>query len=248
MMYTEQPVDFRVQGKTVFGNFCLPGPGAPCVILSHGLESSKDGGKWLVFADRLHDAGFACLRFSYRGCGEGPEKSEGEFEDTTLSARIEDFRAAMEYVQRAGVDIQRLGVIGSSFGGMVALASGAAMKTMVVMATPCGPAGGMSELLSRYRNGDFFELPSGRRLKSGITEDLRQYDLWGSVARIDCPLLIIHGSHDEIVPVRAAYDLYARAGEPKRLHIVKGANHSFDGPDHLRRVVDVTLEWLGQYL
>ena len=248
MYMTEQPVQFTIERKRIFGNFGLPRPGVPCVILSHGLESSKDGDKWLVLANRLYDAGIACLRFSYRGCGEGPEKSEGEFEDTTLSARIEDFGAAVEYVGRTGVDMKRLGVIGSSFGGMVALAAGAAAKAMVVMATPCGPTGEMGELLSRYRNGEFYELPSGRRLKVDIGRDLRQYDLHLAAARIRCPLLILHGSHDETVPVGAAYELYARAREPKRLEIVSGGNHSFDDPDHLRHAVDVTLEWFKQYL
>jgi len=35
----------------------------------------------LTFASTLFDEGYAYLRFSFRGYGEGLEKSEGEFED-----------------------------------------------------------------------------------------------------------------------------------------------------------------------
>ncbi len=45
-------------------NFCLPAEKSPCVVMSHGLESSKEGDKWLVLAPRLCDSGFAALRFS----------------------------------------------------------------------------------------------------------------------------------------------------------------------------------------
>ncbi len=245
----EQVVSFRSHGCLLFADLGLPYSGAPCVILSHGLESSKDGDKWLVLASRLYDAGFASLRFSYRGCGEGAEKSEGQFEDTTLSSRIEDLIAAIDFVDGAGVDIKRIGVVGSSFGGMVALAArDARIKAVVVMATPCRPAMAMDELFASYRSGEFFDLPSGRRLKLGVLEDMQKYDICQAAATIGRPLLIIQGTDDETVPVRDACDLYDSAGEPRQLEIIAGGNHSFDDPGHLERVVGLTLGWFRRYL
>jgi fermentation-respiration switch protein FrsA (DUF1100 family) len=244
-----QLVTFISRGRTISGNFGFPHAGAPCVIMSHGLESSKDGNKWRLLAGRFYEAGIASLRFSYSGCGEGHEKSGGNFEDTTLSNRIEDFRAAVDFVQGAGVDKSRLGVIGSSFGGMVALASGdSRLGAMVIVATPCRPLMTIEELLSRYGSGEFFKLPSGRRLRQEILRDVRGYDIRQSVGSIGRPLLIIHGSDDEIVPVRDAYDLYESAKEPKRLEVIEGGNHSIDGPGHLERMLDLTLAWFRQYL
>jgi len=49
---------------------------------------SKDSGKWPTIASRLYDEGYACLRFNFRGCGEGPERSEGKFEDVSLTGRM----------------------------------------------------------------------------------------------------------------------------------------------------------------
>jgi fermentation-respiration switch protein FrsA (DUF1100 family) len=38
-------------------------------------------------------------------------------------------------------------------------------------------------------------------------------------------LLIIHTERDTMVPVEEAHALYARAGEPKRLFLIPGADH-----------------------
>jgi len=103
---------------------CITIRKAACILTLHGLESSKDSGKWPIVALRLYDEGYACLRFNFRGCGEGPEKSEGKIEDTSLTGRIKDYLAALQFLQDTGrVDMDRLGIIGSSFGGMVAIAA-----------------------------------------------------------------------------------------------------------------------------
>ena len=77
----EEAITFYSGDQEIFGNLHLPYGKAPCVISLHGLESSKDSGKWPAIAARLADEGYACLRFNFRGCGDGPEQSGGEFVD-----------------------------------------------------------------------------------------------------------------------------------------------------------------------
>ncbi|RLC94028.1 MAG: hypothetical protein DRI39_04080 [Chloroflexi bacterium] len=245
----EQLVNFRSRGQRIYGDFGLPYAGAPCVIMSHGLESSKDGDKWRLLASRLQRAGFATLRFSYRGCGEGPHRSEGAFEDTTLGGRIEDFKAAIAFLRGTEADTARLGVIGSSFGGMVALASGVTgIKAMVLVATPCRPLMAVDELWEKYGDEGLLELPSGRRLRVGMVRQVRECDIRLAVANVGCPLLVIHGSADETVPVSHAHELYHSAKEPKRLEIIESGNHGIDDPGHRERLVRLATGWFEQYL
>jgi len=246
---TEQLIVIHNQGQKIFGNLCPLQKEAPCVVMSHGLESSKDGSKWLALAPQLYDAGFASLRFSYRGCGEGDEKSEGEFEDTTLTGRMSDYRAAIDFLQKTRIDTTRLGVIGSSFGGTVILtARDERIKAMVILATPAHfPSPGKEEL-KHVKDKGYFEFESGRRLRLGFFEDVRQYNIYDEIKKIHRPLLIIHGSHDEIVPVEHASALYSHANEPKRLEIIDGANHVFDKPEHRDTVIRLSLEWFKTYL
>ena len=41
----------------------------PCIILSHGLISSKESSKYLALSERLVLDGIATCRFDYHGCG-----------------------------------------------------------------------------------------------------------------------------------------------------------------------------------
>lgn len=242
------PVTFYSEDQKIFGNLYLPYEKAPCVICLHGLESSKDSGKWLAFASRLYDEGYACLRFNFRGCGEGLEKSEGEFEDISLTARIKDYRSALDFIQNLGnVDMSRLGVVGSSFGGMAAIAAqDRRVKAMVVLASPYKIPRFDRPLIPR-EEGDYYILPSGRRFKRSFYEDLRTYDLLRAVK--DCPpLLIIHGDSDDTVPLEHTYRLYEAASEPKRLKVIEGADHIFSQPEHLNKVIDLSLAWFGEHL
>lgn len=233
----------------MFGNLRLPQKGAPCVLFSHGFESSKDGDKWLELSSRLYDAGFASLRFSYRGCGEGEERSEGEFEDTTLTGRILDYKAAIAFLHQAKINTTRLGVIGSSFGGMVALAArDDRIRAMITLATPFFFPSPSELELKQSKDKGYFELGSGKRLRMDFFEDLTKYNIGAEIKKIHYPLLIIHGAMDETVPVEQAYGLYRHATEPKRLEIIEEANHIFDKPEHLETVINLSIEWFKSYL
>lgn len=47
-----------------------------------------------------------------------------------------------------------------------------------------------------------------------------------NIKQINAPILISHGSIDEVVPVEHAYKLFEAANEPKKLIILKGAMHN----------------------
>ncbi|OGO03941.1 MAG: hypothetical protein A2Y60_04095, partial [Chloroflexi bacterium RBG_13_54_9] len=197
----------------------------------------------------FYDAGFAYLRFSYRGCGEGEDSSGGEFEDSTLTGRIQDYKVAIDFVVGTEVDVHRLGAMGSSLGGMVVLAAqDPRVKAMVTLATPCKLLIPTEEQLALYEKEEFFELPSGRRLRSGFLRDVRLYDICKATANIDCPILIIHGSNDDTVPVQDAHYLYESAKEPKRLVVIPGGTHSFDDPYHVEQLGSLAFDWFKQYL
>lgn len=243
----QKVVTFYSQGLKIFGNLHLPHEAAPCILTSHGFEGSKEGTKWLVLASSLYDRGFAFLRFNYRGCGLGDERSQGGIEQTQLTGRLADFRAALDFVETTRVDAGRLGVIGSSFGGMVALAVGdPRIKAVAILATPCG--GPSMRLRGRRGGGKGLELQSGMRLGDGFYSDIKRYDLCRNIGELGCPILIVHGSRDDVVPVENARELYKNANEPKRLEIIEGADHSFSEPRHLEQAVDLCLDWFERYL
>ena len=90
----------------------------PCVILSHGLISSKESSKYMALSERFAEMGVATCRFDYHGCGA----SGGHIEETTLTIRLDNVNAIVDYVLHyRAVDPEKIGIIGSSFGATTAL-------------------------------------------------------------------------------------------------------------------------------
>jgi fermentation-respiration switch protein FrsA (DUF1100 family) len=55
------------------------------------------------------------------------------------------------------------------------------------------------------------------------------------------PLLIIHGTQDDVVYPSSARELYERAGEPKQIVMIDGAGHRLRLEE---RAMDCALNWL----
>jgi fermentation-respiration switch protein FrsA (DUF1100 family) len=245
-MVNEKAVTFHSEGMLLYGNLHTPYEGAPCIVTLHGLEGNKNSGKWPTVASKLLDKGYACFRFNFRGCGEGSEKSEGEFEDLSLTSRIRDYKASLDFLRTTGkVNMKKLGVIGSSLGGMVTIAGqDKRVKAIVTLAAPYKIPRDEKPLMP-HEEGDYYILPSGRRFKKGFYEDLQKYDLLETVGESP-PILILHGNRDEVVPLEHARLLYTAAKEPKRMEVIEGADHVFSSG--LERAIDLTLDWFKRYL
>ena len=164
-----QTVEFTSEGQTVRGDLIVPAPGSPCILMSHGFEASKDGTKWSFLTPRLVDHGYAVLKFNYRGCGYGPDASDGLFENTTLSARIADYRAALDFLQDADVDPSRIAVIGSSFGGEIPVAAqDSRVKAYVLLATPSRPPNTHQRTARRMPGHRLFLSPLRKEAHTGL--------------------------------------------------------------------------------
>ena len=242
-------VEFSVDGDTLRGDLAIPAPNAPCILMSHGFEASKDGAKWSFLAPKLIERGYAILKFNYRGCGYPPDASDGLFEDTTLSARIADYRTALDFLQNVGIDTDRIAVVGSSFGGEIPVAAqDQRVKVYVLLATPSRPQSPTEEHLAECHSTGYFSLPSGKRLKLDYFRDGAKYNLCKAVAELDRPVQIIHGSRDDDVPIEQARELYTHARKPKMLEIIQGAEHALRRPEDMDRILQLTLAWLESYL
>ena len=90
-------------------------------LVLHGFGGNSDSAGVLAPARVLSDFGYVTLRFDMRGCG----KSEGEFGRVICLEQVEDLGNALNFLTRhPAVDPDRIGVIGSSFGGAVAVYAG----------------------------------------------------------------------------------------------------------------------------
>jgi dipeptidyl aminopeptidase/acylaminoacyl peptidase len=98
-----------------------PGEKRGAFLVLHGFGSNKDSTNVLAPTKVLTELGYVTLRFSMRGCGD----SEGEFGRVICLEQVEDTRNALTFLaSHPTVDPKRIAVVGSSFGGAVAVYTG----------------------------------------------------------------------------------------------------------------------------
>jgi len=119
----EQNVTIPSAGLRLHGMLGLPaglpsGERRAAFLVLHGFGTNCESGSVTAPTRILSDYGYITLRFDMRGCG----KSEGEFGRVICLEQVEDLGHALDFLAKhPAVDPDRIGVIGSSFGGAVAV-------------------------------------------------------------------------------------------------------------------------------
>ncbi len=67
-------------------------------------------------------------------------------------------------------------------------------------------------------------LPWLPRWVHGLTRN--KFESARKLAGVSCPVLVVHGDRDEIIPVEQGHALFVAAHEPKQLIIMHGAGHN----------------------
>jgi dipeptidyl aminopeptidase/acylaminoacyl peptidase len=123
---SEENVTFPSAGLKLSGNVRVPeglkpGEKRGAFMVLHGFGSNKDSSNVLAPSKVLSELGYVTLRFSMRGCGD----SEGELGRVICLEQVEDTRNALTFLaSHPAVDPERIAVVGSSFGGAVAVYTG----------------------------------------------------------------------------------------------------------------------------
>ena len=117
----EHEIGFPSDGLTLKGALHAPDHVTlprPALILCHGFGGSCRGAGHPELARALQGAGYVVLRFDFRGCGQ----SEGERGSVICLEEASDLGHAIDFLEmQSCVDRSRIGVIGASLGGSVAL-------------------------------------------------------------------------------------------------------------------------------
>lgn len=232
-----EKVAFLSEGMKISGVLHLPETkNPPYVIASHGLLSSKDSEKYIALGEQISRAGMGMLRFDFRGIGE----SEGGEEDNTISKKITDLSAAIDFIRSNSGTRNRIGLLGSSLGGFLSLMKASMdqeIRAVVVWATPLH----MDDLGSKKQEEDY-PLPP-----EAFFEDLPRHRLLPLLLPVsNC--LVIHGEKDELVPMEQTLGIFNSLGLPKEIHVIGGADHRLTDPAHRRRAIELSVDWFKKYL
>lgn len=175
-----------------------PNPEAKFTVLYFHGNGEELGGVSSYIAGYVR-AGFAVFAYDYRGYGHsGGVPSE--------SASYADAKLALDWLRDNGTPPERVIAYGYSLG------SGSAVEL-----ARTAPLAGLileSAFVSAYRVMTRRPLLLGDKFQN----ERKMPEVW-------CPVLLLHGTADTVIPPWHSEALFAVANEPKRLLIVPGAGH-----------------------
>jgi pimeloyl-ACP methyl ester carboxylesterase len=200
----------------------------PAVVFLPGYMSDMAGAKAAALLGWAEARGRECLLLDYSGCGE----SSGSFADGTLGRWCEEAVALIDSRISGAVML-----VGSSMGGWLMLLAGRALGTRLaglvgIAAAPDFTNWGCSfEQRERLAAGQtvYEDNPYGPEptpIHPGFWVDGQAQRLLGGEIALDCPVRLLHGQGDVVVPPEIALRL-ARAlrSQDVQVTLVKGGDH-----------------------
>jgi uncharacterized protein len=139
----------RLSGVVEVPEGLKPGEKRAAFLVLHGFGSNKSSPTMLGPSKVLNSLGYVTLRFDMRGCGE----SEGEHGRVICLEQVDDTRHALTFLaQHPSVDGARIGLIGSSFGGAVAVYTGGVDERVAAVVSNGGWGDGERKFRGQHKS------------------------------------------------------------------------------------------------
>lgn len=222
------------------------------VLLIHGFMSNKDSDTNLELTKRLLTKGMATVRLDLFGHGE----SDGLFQQLTLSRCLHQVEGLIAWIKKNGYE--QIALVGSSFGGLIAIHTAAKHKELISLALKCPVSNypilwqsrlGKDGMANWEKEGLFSFIFDDQkaRLEYGFYADLLKFNTYADAAHIKTPTLIVHGDADDDVPVDQSIRLFdtLRIARPqKELVLISGADHGFEKPEDFNQMIGRIEDWI----
>jgi fermentation-respiration switch protein FrsA (DUF1100 family) len=200
-----QPVAYRSADGIELSSLYRAPPSDAARVLLHFHGNAGNIGDRVGRIVPYAEAGLGVLLAEYRGFGgnSGSPSEQGLYDDA---------RAAIGFLRQQGVEPGRMVLYGESLGSGVA----------VQMATEfaCGA------LVLEAPYSSVADVAQGRYWMFPVKALVRdKFDSMAKIARVRCPIFIMHGTADQVIPIRYGERLYALAPSPKEMKVYPGLGH-----------------------
>ena len=228
----------------------------PAVLMLHGFASYRDevGEMYKRLAAALAERGIGSLRIDFRGWGE----SAGGMENSTVVGMVEDAAAGYAYLSGLDfVDSSRIGLIGFSLGGRIAIVSAGQnpdwYQSMVLWS-----AGG--NLAPDFLGQEYADAAAadgavtidlGWRevtLGAGFFDSLTAFDVEVEYPKYSGDVFIVAGTDDPDPAEYLPWYLAHAQGALRGAYLVPGGDHIYatltDDLSMSNSVIETTAAWL----
>ncbi len=222
------------------------------IIFIHGFKGFKDWGFVPYLGEYFAKNGYFVITFNFSHNGIGENEFEftelDKFAKNTYSREIRELNEIIDAVNDGYFRLAKnlkIGLIGHSRGGAIAILSASQRRDLFAVATwaAISKFDRYSERQkSDWRKKGFFEALNTRtnqlmRLNVSLLDDMENnsagsLNIENALRKLNCPLLIAHGDQDLAVPIEEAEQLYNWADKSKTEFLkLFGTGHTF-GIEH----------------
>lgn len=238
---------------TLRGFISVPQKYNAAIIFLHGFPSHCAGFSVSRYLKIIEKLPYLFLTFDF----SHTDTSDGNFEDKLMSKEVEDIKYAIDFLEK-DYPFQKLILLGHSTGAIdAALYAHRDKRISALILT-----GAVSHLKNAvhydftdeqvrdfWKKGHIiYDRPGkwvhGKKLKKAFYDEFFTLDIPKAIEKYKKPLLIIHGEKDESVPLKEAQELFMMANKPKKLVVIKDADHRFSKILHFRKVLNVVGEFV----
>ncbi len=212
----------------------------PTVVLLHGWCGCASD--LLPAANVLHQAGFAVLLIESRNHGRSDHDDH-----SSLPRFAEDLDSAIDWLKTlAQVDATRIVALGHSVGAAAVLLS-ASRRHDLAGAVSIAAFAHPKQLMRRWfasRRVPYWPLAGSinRALERVIGARFDDIAPVNTVVKATCPVLLVHGRQDTVVPFSDAHRIWRRGSQPNVALIECDGTH--DGFDDVDGIIDTVLQFV----
>lgn len=191
----------------------------PVVVMCMGLDSAKE--EMDAYESIFLARGLATLSF------DGPGQGEAEYDLAIRGDYEAPVRSVLDFVEkRSDLDPSRIGLWGVSLGGYYAPRAAAFEKRAKACIALSGPFD-WAEIWPQLNplTREAFRVRAHCASPEAALERGATLSLKGLASRITCPLLIVAGKLDGLVPWQHAERLAREAGGPVEFLLIEDGNH-----------------------
>lgn len=220
------------------------------VIIAHGFTSNKDRKRHQQLADVLAKDGIAAFRIDFGGSGESDDR------EITIKAEIDDLLSTIKLLKGKGY--KSLGVLGESLGGIVALkAYNSDINKAIVLWAPVTKALDKHEELTTEqekqikRLGHYIRRKDNKDFKipKAYLDERTNLDRESVLGKIKIPVMIVHGTADEAIPIDNSKEAIKLLPEGSKLEIIDNWEHGDHKMDEsMDIIIPKTVKWFKEHL
>ena len=222
---------------------------APVIVICHGFKGFKDWGFFPVLAERLADDGYVTITFNFSRNGIGADPNNftelEQFAKNTYSHELSDLKTLIDAIASGDIgkniiDPEKIGLLGHSRGGGVALLYASGDERIQCVATWSAIARVerySDDVIKQWEKEGYIEMENKRtnqmmRLNKEFIDDIKKnskkLNILKAAEKLEVPTMIVHGDSDESVPVAEANEIFEHLdGFGNELEIIEGGMHTF---------------------